>query len=143
VSFDALPDADFSGRVRYIEPAVAPETRTVGLILEVPNPDGRLRVGLFAEVSFSVTAARDALVVPSQAVIRTGDRDLVVIALGEGRFAPRQVPLGAESDGLVEVAAGLADGDRIATSAQFLIDSESNLRAAVSSLLAARSAHEH
>ncbi|MEE4272131.1 MAG: efflux RND transporter periplasmic adaptor subunit [Thermoanaerobaculales bacterium] len=143
VSFDALPDADFSGRVRYIEPAVAPETRTVGLILEVPNPDGRLRVGLFAEVSFSVTAARDALVVPSQAVIRTGDRDLVVIALGEGRFAPRQVTLGAESDGLVEVAAGLADGDRIATSAQFLIDSESNLRAAVSSLLAARSAHEH
>jgi Cu(I)/Ag(I) efflux system membrane fusion protein len=115
----------------------------VGLILEVPNPDGHLRVGLFATVRFAVTVARDALVVPAQAVIRTGDRDLVVVALGEGRFVPREVTLGAESDGWVEIAAGLADGERIATSAQFLIDSESNLRAAVSSLVAARSGHEH
>jgi RND family efflux transporter MFP subunit len=143
VSFDALPNAGFRGRVRYIEPEVAPETRTVGLILEVPNHDGRLRVGLFATVRFAVAAARNALVVPAQAVIRSGDRDLVVVALGNGRFVPKVVSLGAESDGFVEVVAGLAEGERIATSAQFLIDSESNLRAAVSSLLAGRRGHEH
>jgi Cu(I)/Ag(I) efflux system membrane fusion protein/cobalt-zinc-cadmium efflux system membrane fusion protein len=142
ISFDVLPGSGFRGRVRYIEPEVAPETRTVGLIVEVPNPDGRLRVGLFATVRFAVAAARDALVVPAQAVIRSGDRDIVVIALGEGRFQPREVTLGVESGGLVEVVDGLDQGERIVTSAQFLIDSESNLRAAVSSLLAARSGHE-
>jgi Cu(I)/Ag(I) efflux system membrane fusion protein/cobalt-zinc-cadmium efflux system membrane fusion protein len=143
VSFDALPGTGYRGRVRYIEPEVAPETRTLGLLLEIPNPDGRLRVGLFATVRFAVAAARDALVIPAQAVIRSGDRDVVVSALGDGRFVPREVTLGVESDGLVEIVSGLEDGERIATSAQFLIDSESNLRAAVSSLLAARSGHEH
>jgi Cu(I)/Ag(I) efflux system membrane fusion protein/cobalt-zinc-cadmium efflux system membrane fusion protein len=143
VTFDYLPGEAFSGRVRYIEPEVSPETRTVTLTLEVPNPSGRLRVGMFATVNFAPLEAVDALTVPSQAVIHSGRRNIAVVALGEGRFAPREIVLGAEADGFVEVVDGLSDGDQIVVSAQFLIDSESNLRAAISSLLAARSPHRH
>jgi RND family efflux transporter MFP subunit len=143
VTFDYLPGEAFSGRIRYVEPEVAPETRTVTLTLEVPNPTGLLRVGMFATVAFNPLVASDALVVPSQAVIRSGHRNIAVVALEGGRFSPREVALGVETDGLVQVLDGLSDGDEIVTSAQFLIDSESNLRAAISSLLATRSGHQH
>lgn len=143
VSFDYLPGESFEGRVRYLEPEVSPETRTVKLTLEVPNRNGHLRVGMYATVNFKPLVAKDAVVVPAQAVIRSGERDLVVIALGEGRFAPREVTLGAQSDGLVRVLEGLDGSERIVTSAQFLIDSESNLRAAVEKMLAAKLMHDH
>lgn len=143
VTFDYMPGEAFSGRVRYIEPEVSPETRTVTLTLELPNPSGRLRVGMFATVNFSPLETADALTIPSQAVIRSGTRNIAVVAVGDGRFAPREVILGAEADGFVEVVEGLADGDRIVVSAQFLIDSESNLRAAIGSLLAERGEHQH
>jgi Cu(I)/Ag(I) efflux system membrane fusion protein/cobalt-zinc-cadmium efflux system membrane fusion protein len=143
VSFDYLPGENFSGRVRFIEPEVSPETRTVTLTLEVPNPSGRLRVGMFATVEFDPLVARSALVVPAQAVIRSGDRNIAVVALGDGRFVPREVALGAEAEGLVQVLEGLDEGDEIVVSAQFLIDSESNLRAAISSMLASRDGHLH
>ena len=143
VTFDYMPGEAFSGRVRYIEPEVSPETRTVTLTLEVPNPSGRLRVGMFATVDFAPVETPDALTIPSQAVIRSGTRNIAVVDLGQGRFAPREVVLGAEADGFVEVVDGLADGDRIVVSAQFLIDSESNLRAAIGSLLASRGEHQH
>ncbi len=138
-----MPGEAFSGRVRYIEPEVSPETRTVTLTLEVPNPSGRLRVGMFATVDFAPVETADALTIPSQAVIRSGTRNIAVVDLGQGRFAPREVVLGAEADGYVEVVEGLSDGDRIVVSAQFLIDSESNLRAAIGSLLASRGEHQH
>jgi len=133
-----FPGETFVGRVRYIEPQVNEKTRTVPLKLEVPNPGGRLRAGMYATVRFQPVVARDAVLVPSLAVLRTGQRNLVVLARKDGRFSPREVQLGSEGDGRVQILSGLAAGERIVTSAQFLIDSESNLREAVQKLLASR-----
>ena len=84
--------------------------------------------------------ARDAVLVPAPAVLRTGQRNLVVVSDGGGRFTPREVSLGAEGNGRVEVLSGLQPGEEVVTSAQFLIDSESNLREAIQKLIAARTA---
>ncbi|MCP4902033.1 MAG: efflux RND transporter periplasmic adaptor subunit [bacterium] len=143
VSFDYLPGEQFSGRVRYVEPEVSPSTRTVKLTLQVPNRDRRLRVGMYATVVFKPVVARNAVVIPAQAVIRSGERDIVVVALGGGRFAPREVTLGVQSDGLIQVIEGLDGTEEIVTSAQFLIDSESNLRAAVEKMISAKRGHQH
>jgi len=133
-----LPGETIVGRVRYIEPEVREQTRTVNLVIEVPNPGGRLRVGMYATVHFEPIAIADAVAVPIQAVLRTGERDVVVTALGDGRFAAREVQLGVEGDdGFVHVLAGISADDVIVTSAQFLIDSESNLRAAISKMVSA------
>jgi Cu(I)/Ag(I) efflux system membrane fusion protein/cobalt-zinc-cadmium efflux system membrane fusion protein len=140
VRLDYFPGESFTARVRFIEPEVSPQTRTVRLTLEVPNHRGRLRVGMYATVEFEPVVARDAVVVPSQAVIRSGERDVVVLALGDGRFAPREITVGAQSNGLLQVLEGLDGSERIVTSAQFLIDSESNLRAAIDKL---RAGHDH
>jgi Cu(I)/Ag(I) efflux system membrane fusion protein/cobalt-zinc-cadmium efflux system membrane fusion protein len=127
-----LPGETITGRVRYMEPELEESSRTVRLTLEVPNRGGRLRVGMYASVLFEPVAVRDAVAVPSQAVLRTGERNIVVVALGHGRFAPREVALGVEGDdGYVQVVDGLTAGDNVVTSAQFLIDSESNLRSAI------------
>jgi Cu(I)/Ag(I) efflux system membrane fusion protein len=137
IALSYFPGETFTGRVRFVEPQVSEKTRTVPLRLEVPNPDGRLRSGMYATVRFHPVVAKDAIVVPSLAVLRTGERTLVVLAAGEGRFAPREVTLGSEGDGNTEVLSGLQAGDRIVTSAQFLIDSESNLREAIQKMIAA------
>ncbi len=141
VTFDALPGIDISGRVRFVEPQVSPRTRSARLTLEVANPGGQLRAGMYATVVFDPVVAANALTVPGQAVIRTGERDLVVVALGEGRFEPREVVLGPESEGFVAVSSGLDEHDEVVTSSQFLIDSESNLQAAMASLIASRQGH--
>jgi RND family efflux transporter MFP subunit len=133
-----FPGETFHGRVRYIEPEVAQKTRTIQLTLEVPNRGSRLRVGMYATIIFEPVAAKDAIAVPSQAVLRTGERNVVIVALGDGRFAPRDVRLGPQGEGFVQVLDGLADGDEIVTSAQFLIDSESNLREAIQKMIAAK-----
>jgi RND family efflux transporter MFP subunit len=131
-----FPGETFRGRVRYIEPQVSEKTRTLGLTLDVPNPDGRLRAGMYATVEFSPVVAKNALTIPSQAVIRTGERDVVVVALGEGRFEARDVQLGAHGGGLVQVKEGLKEGENVVTSAQFFFDSESNLQAAIQKMVA-------
>jgi multidrug efflux pump subunit AcrA (membrane-fusion protein) len=87
-------------------------------------------------VVFEPVAAADAITVPAESVIRTGARDIVVVALGDGRFAPREVVLGPRGNGHIQVLEGLSEGDEVVTSAQFLIDSESNLREAINKLLA-------
>jgi len=138
VALSYFPGETFRGRVRFVEPQVAEKTRTVGLRLEVPNRDGRLRAGMYATVRFEPVVAADAIAVPALAVLRTGERNLVVVALGGGRFAPREVTLGAEGDDRIEVLSGLEPGERVVTSAQFLLDSESNLREAIQKLIAAR-----
>jgi Cu(I)/Ag(I) efflux system membrane fusion protein/cobalt-zinc-cadmium efflux system membrane fusion protein len=140
VSLSYFPGETFTGRVRFIEPQINEATRTVPLKLEVPNRGGRLRAGMYATVRFQPVVAQDAVLVPAPAVLRTGQRNLVVVAEGEGRFTPREVRLGAEGSGQVEILSGLQPGDEVVTSAQFLIDSESNLREAVQKLLAARAA---
>jgi len=140
ISLTYFPGETFRGRVRYIEPEVSEKTRTIQLTLEVPNRGGRLRVGMYATVVFEPVAAKDAIAVPSEAVLRTGQRNVVIVALGEGRFAPREVRLGPQGKGFVQVLEGLSDGDEIVTSAQFLIDSESNLREAIQKMIAAKRA---
>jgi membrane fusion protein, copper/silver efflux system len=137
ISLSYFPGETFTGRVRFVEPQVSEKTRTVPLRLEVPNPDGRLRSGMYATVRFHPVVAKGAIVVPSVAVLRTGERNLVIVAEGGGRFAPRRVTVGGEGDGYVQVLSGLEAGDEVVTSAQFLIDSESNLREAVQKMVPA------
>lgn len=141
ISLASMPGVEIEGTVRFIEPALDAETRTARLLVEVANRDGRLRPGMYADATFLTTSAgaEKQLTIPSQAVLRTGTRQLVVVALGDGRFEPREVTTGVEADGQIEILSGLADGDHVATSAQFLIDSESNLRAAIQQMIAGRS----
>ncbi len=140
ITLTYFPGKKFRARVRSIEPEVLEKTRTVQLTLDVPNPDRRLLVGMYATVVFEPVAARGAIAVPSSAVLRTGERNVVIVALGDGRFAPREVTLGPEGDGYVQVLEGLSDGDEVVTSSQFLIDSESNLREAIQKMIAAKRA---
>ena len=143
IRFDYFPGEVFTAAVRTVEPEVSPQTRSVELVLEVPNPDGQLRVGMYATVEFRPVVVRDAVAVPAGAVIRSGERNVVVVALGEGRFVPREVRLGLEADGYVQVLQGIEAGEEIATSAQFLLDSESRLRAAVAGKRDAAMEHQH
>ncbi len=140
IALSYFPGEVFSGRVRFIAPQVAEKSRTLGLRIEVPNPGGRLRAGMYATVRFQPVLAKNAIVVPAFAVMRTGLRNIVIVSLGNGRFAPREVQLGAAGDREIVVLSGLEPGEEVVTSGQFLIDSESNLREAVQKLLASRQA---
>ena len=136
VTLSYFPGETFRGTVRYLEPELSEVTRTLKVKIEVPNPRGRLRAGMFATVVFSPPAAKNALTVPSLAVLRTGQRNLVVVALGGGRFVPREVTLGLERQSYSEVLAGLEEGEEVVTSAQFLLDSESSLQEAIQKMIA-------
>jgi Cu(I)/Ag(I) efflux system membrane fusion protein/cobalt-zinc-cadmium efflux system membrane fusion protein len=136
--FTYFPGETFHGKIRFIEPEFDETSRTLRVKLEVPNPEGRLRSGMFATVVFQPVAAPAALTVPSLAVLRSGQRNVVVVDLGDGRFAPRDVRLGHEGQGYSEVLEGLDEGDRVVTSAQFLIDSEASLQSAIQQMLAQR-----
>ncbi len=138
VNFTYFPGETFRGKVRFIEPEFSEKTRTLRVKLEVPNPGAKLRSGMFATVTFHPVAARGALTVPTLAVLRTGQRNVVVVELGEGRFAPRAVILGHQGEGYVEVLEGLQEGDRVVTSAQFLIDSEASLQETIQKMIAQR-----
>lgn len=138
VTLTYFPGETFEGRVRLVAPEMSEQTRTLPVRLEIPNPDGRLRPGMYATVVFEPPDVGETLAVPAEAVLRTGDSTLVVVARGEGRFAPRAVTLGREGEGMVEITSGLEEGEEVVTSAQFLLDSESSLRAAIEKLLDAR-----
>ena len=99
------------------------------------NPNLTLKPGMYANVKIRPVVSRDAVVVPTQGVIRSGERNAVILDMGEGRFMPREVVLGVEAEGVYEVVEGLRAGERIVTSAQFLIDSESNLKAALAGMV--------
>jgi Cu(I)/Ag(I) efflux system membrane fusion protein len=124
----AFPDRVFTGTVTAILPEVNPATRTLKARIEVANPGGRLVPGMFARIAFATSAPREALVIPSEAVIRTGRRDVVMVARGDGKFAPVEVEIGAESAGKTEIRKGLQAGDKVVVSGQFLIDSEASLK---------------
>ncbi|SLK05938.1 efflux RND transporter periplasmic adaptor subunit [Novosphingobium mathurense] len=122
----AFPGETFRGRVRAIVPQADTESRTITARIELPNRGGRLRPGMYATVAFG-GEARSALLIPSEAVIRTGKRSLVMLALDKGRYRPAEVRTGIEADGRTEVLVGLAEGEKVVTSGQFLIDSEASL----------------
>ena len=132
----AYPGERFSGRVSAILPEINPATRTLRARIEVSNTGGKLKPGMYANVDFT-PRAREALLVPSDAVIRTGTRDVVIVAEAEGRFRPVEVTIGAETGGNTEVLKGLSAGNRVVVSGQFLIDSEANLRTALDRLQSA------
>ena len=138
ISLSYFPGESFLGRVRFLEPELSDATRTIKAKIELANPDGRLRKGMFATVVLQPTAVEKAVAVPSQAVIRTGRRNMVLVAEGGGRFTPREVILGHEAQGFVEIRQGLDAGVEVVTSAQFLLDSESKLKAAVQAMIAER-----
>jgi len=128
----AYPNSPIEGRVSFIYPELGPNTRTARVRIEVPNPDGRLKIDMYADVVFQVGADRAPVAaVPASAVIDSGTRQVVLVARGEGRFEPRSVKLGRRGGGYVEVLEGVASGEEVVTAATFLIDAESNLKAAL------------
>ena len=122
----AYPGEHFAGRIAAILPSVTADSRTLTVRIELANRGGRLRPGMFASVDLGGTS-RESLLVPSEAVIRTGKRSLVMLALPQGRYRPAEVRTGAETNGQTEILAGLASGEKIVASGQFLIDSEASL----------------
>lgn len=126
VELAAFPGEAFAGRVAAILPATQAESRTLQVRVELPNRAGRLRPGMYGTVHLG-GAARPAVSVPSEAVIRTGRRSLVMLAQEGGRFQPVEVQIGREDGGRTEVLAGLAEGQKVVASGQFLIDSEASL----------------
>jgi Cu(I)/Ag(I) efflux system membrane fusion protein len=124
----ALPGTVFKGKVGAILPQVSAETRTLTARVELANPGHRLVPGMFATLQLAPPAPAEVLMIPTEAVIQTGKRSVVVVAQGEGRFAPVDVETGAESDGQTEIRKGLEAGQKVVVSGQFLIDSEASLR---------------
>ncbi len=132
VSLTYLPDRKFRGRVTYIYPTVDERTRTVKVRMEFHNPGYLLKPGMFATVEVVAELSPAALLVPDLAVLRSGERNTVFVALDGGKFAPRTVTLGPRAEGdFYQVLRGLEEGDRVVTSGQFLLDSESQLREAL------------
>ena len=134
VTVGAWPDQIFTGAVAFIYPSVTRETRTARVRIELPNADGRLKAEMYGQVEIGADQnARQVVAVPDSAVIDGGATQTVLIEQGEGRYQPRKVKLGRHGDGYVEVMDGVTQGEKVVTGANFLIDAESNLRAALQS----------
>ncbi|MBI2379523.1 MAG: efflux RND transporter periplasmic adaptor subunit [Gammaproteobacteria bacterium] len=134
IRIDAFPGEDFAGRVSFVYPELKAETRTARVRFELDNPGGRLQPGQFARVELAAGhGGEPAVAVPEAAVLDSGQRQIVLVAFGEGLFEPREVRLGLLADGYYAVRTGLAEGERVVTRANFLIDAESNLKAALGS----------
>jgi RND family efflux transporter MFP subunit len=131
VSISAYPEQSFEGTITYVYPTLKPETRTVPVRLEAANARHLLKPGMFAEVLLPVGGKGKVLTVPNSAVIDSGTRQIVLVQLAEGRFEPREVKLGNRTDTYVEVRDGVKVGEQVVVAANFLIDAESNLKAAV------------
>ena len=131
----AFPERVWDGRILFFQSAVNAETRTLTAFVEVPNPDLVLRPGMYVDVALDVRNRPAAVATPAESVLHSGDRAVVIVAKTDGGFEPREVKLGVRSGEMHEVTAGLAAGERVVLSSQFLIDSESNLKAAIAQLL--------
>jgi membrane fusion protein, copper/silver efflux system len=122
----SFPDMEFAGKVIAILPSTETETRTLTGRIELANKGGRLRPGMFATVDMGDTGS-PAILVPSEAIIATGARTLVMLANGKGRYRPAEVKIGREGGGQTEILAGLSPGEKVIVSGQFLVDSEASL----------------
>jgi Cu(I)/Ag(I) efflux system membrane fusion protein len=131
----SLPGQVFTGKIRYIYPYMNAKTRTIKVRLEFKNPGMKLKPDMFADVKIHASKQVNAIVIPSEAVLRTGSRNAVFVVRGPGKYEPRDVKLGISSGGLVQILAGVKEGEDVVTSAQFLIDSESKLREAAAKMM--------
>ncbi|MEZ8739916.1 efflux RND transporter periplasmic adaptor subunit [Photobacterium swingsii] len=132
MSVDALPSQNWQGMVDYIYPVLDEKTRTVKVRLKFPNPNGELKPNMFANITLKPQSEGSVLTVPDNAIIRTGNMARVVLALGEGQYRSTRVEIGRQAGGVTEVLQGLNANDRVVTSAQFLLDSESSQSADLS-----------
>jgi multidrug efflux pump subunit AcrA (membrane-fusion protein) len=126
LDFAAFPGRPREGRVEYVYPTLQEASRTIKARIALANPDGRIKPGMFATVRFT-SPGQSTLTVPAAAVIRTGERSVVFVDMGGGRLMPQDIETGQIGDGFIEVLAGLEPGQRVVTSAQFLLESESNI----------------
>jgi Cu(I)/Ag(I) efflux system membrane fusion protein len=136
VTVRSLPGRTFNGTVAVVYPEIRMETRTAKVRVELDNADGALLANMFADVAIEGGTGKAVVTVPETAVIDTGDRQVVFLELGNGRFEPRNVKTGLRGDGRVEIAEGLKAGDRVVVAANFLLDAESNLTSALNAMTA-------
>ena len=134
ITIRSLPGRTFHGTVDLVYPEVETQTRTTRVRIELPNTDGVLRVNMYADVDIEAGAPSPVVSVPNSAVVDTGDRQVVFIDKGDGRFEPRDVKLGIRGDDTTEIRQGVAAGDKVVVSANFLLDAESNLNSALSAM---------
>jgi YHS domain-containing protein len=135
IELSYMPGKKFRGTITYVYPMLSMETRTAKVRVEVRNtPALEFKPEMFATVQIASPVALNAVAVPEQAIIHSGERNIAVIALGGGYFDPREVKLGVTAEGYVQILDGVKEGEKIVVSSQFLIDSESNLKAAISQM---------
>jgi len=139
-TINAYPGKVFEGKIAYVYPTLKTETRTVPVRIELANPGMLLKPGMFAQVELSAGGRKKVLAVPDSAVIDSGTRQIVLVQLGEGRFEPREVKLGARGGNYAEILDGVREGEDVVVAANFLIDAESNLKAALGGMGAAPAA---
>jgi len=125
-----------TGKLGYLYPYVEPKTRTVKARIELDNPNFELKPDMYVNVHLQTSPVENALTIPAEAVLHSGEKETVFVALGKGKFEPRQVKTGVQDDqGNLQITQGLLDGERVVTSAQFMLDSESKLREAIAKML--------
>jgi Cu(I)/Ag(I) efflux system membrane fusion protein len=127
----SFPGRTFAGTIGVIYPQVNRDTRTARVRVELPNPDTALLPDMYVDAEIDTADSVPVLAVPDSAVLDTGARQAVLVDKGDGRFEPRKVELGRRGGGYIELRDGLAEGEAVVTSANFLIDAESNLKAAL------------
>jgi len=137
ITMRAFPGESFKGKVAFVLPELKPETRTAQVRIELPNPDQKILHRMYADVVIDTGEAASVLAIPVSAIIDSGKRQVAIVEVAEGRFRPTEVQLGRKGDGYVEVLKGLNQGEKIVVRANFLIDAESNLQAALTGLAAA------
>jgi Cu(I)/Ag(I) efflux system membrane fusion protein len=140
IRLNAYPGEIFEGRIAYVYPTLNAETRTVPVRIELANPKGKLKPAMFAEVDIPLAGNTAVVTVPHSAVIDSGTKQVVIVQLAEGRFEPREVKLGQRGIDFVAVLEGIKEGELVVTAANFLIDAESNLKAALGGMQKAPSA---
>jgi Cu(I)/Ag(I) efflux system membrane fusion protein len=142
VTMSSAPGGPRRGRVTFVSPVMDVTTRTAPFRMEFTNPDGNLRPGAFVDVELEIPLG-ERLVTPRESILDSGTRQVAFVETEPGMYEPREVTLGVRTDGLVEVLSGLHEGEKVVTSATFFIDSESQLRAAVSGAVGGHSGHQH
>jgi len=136
VAFPHDPEQIVDGKILFLYPEMSKETRTLKICVEVPNGRGELKAGMYADVVIYGPVLRDAVLIPDSSVLRSGERDLVFVDLGDGRFDPREVELGVRGEGdVVQVLRGIDAGEAVVTQAQFMLDSESRVQEAIGKFL--------